>query len=136
MQLHEKEVMRQQHEEMLNEHREMVDSLTAEILLVRESNTTMQVPTPSCSLSARMICQNTDLCCRYGLRCIVSCSRDLKINRKKMTKLNEEPENYNSGYEVGGRNVWKVIILSSFMMLDFKTRENANYIKLSFTLSI
>ncbi|NXL45923.1 SPICE protein, partial [Podilymbus podiceps] len=42
MQLHEKEVMRQQHEEILNEHRELIDALTAEILLVREENTTIQ----------------------------------------------------------------------------------------------
>lgn len=46
MQLREKEVMRQQHEEMLNEHRELIDALTAEILLVREENTTIQVPSP------------------------------------------------------------------------------------------
>ncbi|NXS66452.1 SPICE protein, partial [Pandion haliaetus] len=42
MQLREKEVMRQQHVEMLNEHRELIDALTAEILLVREENTTIQ----------------------------------------------------------------------------------------------
>ncbi|KFQ39080.1 Spindle and centriole-associated protein 1 [Mesitornis unicolor] len=42
VQLHEKEVIRQQHEEMLNEHRELIDALTAEILLVREENTAMQ----------------------------------------------------------------------------------------------
>ncbi|NWU58693.1 SPICE protein, partial [Dromas ardeola] len=42
MQLREKEVIRQQHEEMLNEHRELIDALTAEILLVREENTTIQ----------------------------------------------------------------------------------------------
>ncbi|XP_010009687.1 PREDICTED: spindle and centriole-associated protein 1, partial [Nestor notabilis] len=42
MQLREKEVVRQQHEEMLNEHRELIDALTAEILLVREENNTMQ----------------------------------------------------------------------------------------------
>ncbi|NWR31690.1 SPICE protein, partial [Tachuris rubrigastra] len=42
MQLHEKEVMRQQQEEMLNEHRELIDALTAEVLLVREENITMQ----------------------------------------------------------------------------------------------
>ncbi|XP_071616949.1 spindle and centriole-associated protein 1 isoform X1 [Heliangelus exortis] len=41
-QLREKEVMRQQYEEMLNEHRELIDALTAEILLVREENTTIQ----------------------------------------------------------------------------------------------
>lgn len=46
MQLREKEAMRQQHEEMLNEHRELIDALTAEILLVREENTTIQVPSP------------------------------------------------------------------------------------------
>lgn len=46
MQLREKEVMRQQHEEMLNEHRELIDALTAEILLVREENTTIQVLSP------------------------------------------------------------------------------------------
>ncbi|XP_040451251.1 spindle and centriole-associated protein 1 isoform X3 [Falco naumanni] len=42
MQLREKEAVRQQHEEMLNEHRELIDALTAEILLVREENVTMQ----------------------------------------------------------------------------------------------
>ncbi|NXQ92162.1 SPICE protein, partial [Nyctibius grandis] len=42
IQLREKEVMRQQHVEMLNEHRELIDALTAEILLVREENTTIQ----------------------------------------------------------------------------------------------
>ncbi|NXP24027.1 SPICE protein, partial [Scytalopus superciliaris] len=42
MQLHEKEVVRQQQEEMLNEHRELIDALTAEVLLVREENITMQ----------------------------------------------------------------------------------------------
>ncbi|NXM28022.1 SPICE protein, partial [Oxyruncus cristatus] len=42
MQLHEKEVMRQQQEEMLNEHRELIDALTAEVLLVREENSAMQ----------------------------------------------------------------------------------------------
>ncbi|XP_061221357.1 spindle and centriole-associated protein 1-like isoform X2 [Neopsephotus bourkii] len=42
MQLREKEAMRQQHEETLNEHRELIDALTAEILLVREENNTMQ----------------------------------------------------------------------------------------------
>ncbi|NWS24116.1 SPICE protein, partial [Polioptila caerulea] len=42
MQLHEKEVMRQQQEEILNEHRELIDALTAEVLQVREENITMQ----------------------------------------------------------------------------------------------
>ncbi|NWJ06389.1 SPICE protein, partial [Crypturellus undulatus] len=42
MQLHEKELIRQQHEEMLNEHRELIDALTAEILLVREESITIQ----------------------------------------------------------------------------------------------
>uniref|UniRef100_A0A8C5TSJ3 Spindle and centriole-associated protein 1 n=1 Tax=Malurus cyaneus samueli TaxID=2593467 RepID=A0A8C5TSJ3_9PASS len=42
MQLHEKEVMRQQQEEMLNEHRELIDALTAEVLQVREENIAMQ----------------------------------------------------------------------------------------------
>ncbi|XP_025910129.1 spindle and centriole-associated protein 1 isoform X2 [Nothoprocta perdicaria] len=42
MQLHEKDLIRQQHEEMLNEHRELIDALTAEILLVREENITIQ----------------------------------------------------------------------------------------------
>ncbi|XP_027749918.1 spindle and centriole-associated protein 1 isoform X1 [Empidonax traillii] len=42
MQLHAKEVMRQQQEEMLNEHRELIDALTAEVLLVREENIAMQ----------------------------------------------------------------------------------------------
>ncbi|NXF70741.1 SPICE protein, partial [Sclerurus mexicanus] len=42
MQLHEKEVIRQQQEEMLSEHRELIDALTAEVLLVREENITMQ----------------------------------------------------------------------------------------------
>ncbi|KAM9388215.1 spindle and centriole-associated protein 1 [Phaethornis superciliosus] len=41
-QLREKEVMRQQYKEMLNEHRELIDALTAEILLVREESTTVQ----------------------------------------------------------------------------------------------
>ncbi|KAL2311310.1 hypothetical protein Nmel_003010 [Mimus melanotis] len=42
MQLHEKELMSQQQEEMLNEHRELIDALTAEVLQVREENITMQ----------------------------------------------------------------------------------------------
>ncbi|NXD54333.1 SPICE protein, partial [Corvus moneduloides] len=42
MQLHEKEMMRQQQQEMLNEHRELIDALTAEVLQVREENITMQ----------------------------------------------------------------------------------------------
>ncbi|XP_063250081.1 spindle and centriole-associated protein 1 isoform X2 [Prinia subflava] len=42
VQLHEKEVLRQQQEEMLNEHRELIDALTAEVLQVREENITMQ----------------------------------------------------------------------------------------------
>ncbi|XP_050189920.1 LOW QUALITY PROTEIN: spindle and centriole-associated protein 1 [Myiozetetes cayanensis] len=42
MQLHQKEGMRQQQEEMLNEHRELIDALTAEVLLVREENIAMQ----------------------------------------------------------------------------------------------
>ncbi|NXI43844.1 SPICE protein, partial [Galbula dea] len=42
MQLHEKEGVRQQHEKTLNEHRELIDALTAEILLVREENIAMQ----------------------------------------------------------------------------------------------
>ncbi|NXD21601.1 SPICE protein, partial [Spelaeornis formosus] len=41
-QLHEKEMMRQQQQEMLNEHRELIDALTAEVLQVREENITMQ----------------------------------------------------------------------------------------------
>lgn len=46
MQLREKELMRQHHEQMLNEHRELIDALTAEILLVREENTIIQVLSP------------------------------------------------------------------------------------------
>ncbi|NXD14578.1 SPICE protein, partial [Nothocercus nigrocapillus] len=42
MQLHEKELIRQQHEEMLHEHRELIDALTAEILLMREESFTVQ----------------------------------------------------------------------------------------------
>ncbi|NWH94245.1 SPICE protein, partial [Aegithalos caudatus] len=42
MQLHGKEMMRQQQEEMLNEHRELIDALTAEVLRVREENIIMQ----------------------------------------------------------------------------------------------
>ncbi|NXT09089.1 SPICE protein, partial [Prunella fulvescens] len=42
IQLHEKEMMRQQQQEMLNEHRELIDALTAEVLQVREENITMQ----------------------------------------------------------------------------------------------
>ncbi|NXM54598.1 SPICE protein, partial [Illadopsis cleaveri] len=42
MQLHEKEMMRQQQEETLNEHRELIDALTAEVLQVREENITVQ----------------------------------------------------------------------------------------------
>ncbi|NXO70143.1 SPICE protein, partial [Phainopepla nitens] len=42
MQLHEKETMRQQQEEMLKEHRELIDALTAEVLQVREENIAMQ----------------------------------------------------------------------------------------------
>ncbi|NXH47435.1 SPICE protein, partial [Dicaeum eximium] len=42
MQLHEKEMMRQQQQGMLNEHRELIDALTAEVLQVREENITMQ----------------------------------------------------------------------------------------------
>jgi len=39
-------MMRQHHEEMLNEHRELIDALTAEILLVREENIAIQVLSP------------------------------------------------------------------------------------------
>jgi len=46
VQLHEKEMVRQHHEEMLNEHRELIDALTAEILLVREENIAIQVLSP------------------------------------------------------------------------------------------
>ncbi|NWZ04713.1 SPICE protein, partial [Agelaius phoeniceus] len=42
MQLHEKEMIRQQQKEMLHEHRELIDALTAEVLQVREENITMQ----------------------------------------------------------------------------------------------
>ncbi|XP_063004492.1 spindle and centriole-associated protein 1 isoform X2 [Melospiza melodia melodia] len=42
MQLHEKEMIRQQQKEMLDEHRELIDALTAEVLQVREENMTMQ----------------------------------------------------------------------------------------------
>ncbi|XP_059694087.1 spindle and centriole-associated protein 1 isoform X2 [Haemorhous mexicanus] len=42
MQLHEKEMIRQQQKEMLNEHRELIDALTAEVLQVREENIAMQ----------------------------------------------------------------------------------------------
>ncbi|XP_062371499.1 spindle and centriole-associated protein 1 [Cinclus cinclus] len=42
MQLHKKEVMSQQQQDMLNEHRELIDALTAEVLQVREENITMQ----------------------------------------------------------------------------------------------
>ncbi|NXO25446.1 SPICE protein, partial [Cisticola juncidis] len=42
VQLHEKEILRQQQEEMLNEHRELIDALTAEVLRVREENIAMQ----------------------------------------------------------------------------------------------
>ncbi|KAM8821188.1 spindle and centriole-associated protein 1 [Eudromia elegans] len=42
MKLRERELMRQQHEEVLNEHRELIDALTAEILLVREENVIIQ----------------------------------------------------------------------------------------------
>ncbi|NXN86615.1 SPICE protein, partial [Bombycilla garrulus] len=42
MQLHEKEMMRQQQEEMFKEHRELIDALTAEVLQVREENIAMQ----------------------------------------------------------------------------------------------
>lgn len=59
MQLHEKEVMRQQHEEILNEHRELIDALTAEVLLVREENTAMQVLSPPCSSPIKMTCWHT-----------------------------------------------------------------------------
>lgn len=38
---------RQQLEQMLREHRELIDALTAEILLLREENSTMQVFTCS-----------------------------------------------------------------------------------------
>lgn len=38
--------MRQHHEETLNEHRELIDALTAEILLVREENIAIQVLSP------------------------------------------------------------------------------------------
>lgn len=56
--------MRQRHEEMLNEHRELIDALTAEILLAREENITIQVlsPFPQCA---------TEFCYKYGLRYIV-----------------------------------------------------------------
>ncbi|XP_074390895.1 spindle and centriole-associated protein 1 isoform X2 [Zonotrichia albicollis] len=42
MQLHEKDMIRQQQKEMLDEHRELIDALTAEVLQVREENMTMQ----------------------------------------------------------------------------------------------
>ncbi|NXH79841.1 SPICE protein, partial [Edolisoma coerulescens] len=42
MELHKKEMMRQQQEEMLNEHRELIDALTAEVPQVREENITLQ----------------------------------------------------------------------------------------------
>ncbi|NXU48278.1 SPICE protein, partial [Turnix velox] len=42
MQLREKELLRQHHEKMLHEHRELIDALTAEILLVKEENATIQ----------------------------------------------------------------------------------------------
>ncbi|RLV98925.1 hypothetical protein DV515_00010209, partial [Chloebia gouldiae] len=42
MQLHEKEMVRQQQKEMLSEHRELIDALTAEVLQVREENITLQ----------------------------------------------------------------------------------------------
>ena len=51
MQLREKELMRQRHEEMLNEHRELIDALTAEILLVREENIMIQVLCPFSQLA-------------------------------------------------------------------------------------
>lgn len=56
--------MRQRHEEMLNEHRELIDALTAEILLLREENVTIQVLNPFPQLA-------TEFCYKYGLRCIV-----------------------------------------------------------------
>lgn len=48
--------MSQQQKEMLNEHRELIDALTAEVLQVREENITMQVPSPHCSLPIRIMC--------------------------------------------------------------------------------
>ncbi|NWY91364.1 SPICE protein, partial [Loxia curvirostra] len=42
MQLHEKKMIKQQQKEMLNEHRELIDALTAEVLQVREENIAMQ----------------------------------------------------------------------------------------------
>lgn len=56
MQLHEKEMVRQQQKEMLNEHRELIDALTAEVLQVREENITMQVLSPPCFLPIRITC--------------------------------------------------------------------------------
>lgn len=56
MQLHEKEMMRQQQEEMLNEHRELIDALTAEVIQVREENLTMQVLSSPCFLTIRITC--------------------------------------------------------------------------------
>lgn len=56
MQLHEKEMVRQQQKEMLNEHRELIDALTAEVLQVREENITMQVLSPPCFLPIRIMC--------------------------------------------------------------------------------
>lgn len=72
MQLREKEVMRQQHEEVLNEHRELIDALTAEILLVREENTTIQVLSPhppqndllECRVVLQMCAEMH--CCMFG----------------------------------------------------------------------
>lgn len=58
MQLHEKEVMRQQQEEMLKEHRELIDALTAEVLQVREENVTMQVQSPPCFLPIRIVLES------------------------------------------------------------------------------
>lgn len=66
--------MRQRHEEMLNEHRELIDALTAEILLAREENITIQVlrPFPQCA---------TEFCYKYGLRYIV------RMFRKESDKI-------------------------------------------------
>lgn len=49
-------MMRQQQEEMLNEHRELIDALTAEVIQVREENITMQVLSPPCFLTIRIMC--------------------------------------------------------------------------------
>lgn len=83
MQLREKELMRQQHEQMLNEHRELIDALTAEILLVREENTIIQVLSPHLPQDDKEYGVVQQMCAE----CIVMCSGDFNNEQKENYKI-------------------------------------------------